>query len=126
MDQLASFSSASYQPDRLIAGELPLVSRSITLISGQDLSRGAVLGKITASGKYTLSLSAAGDGSETPDAILAEDCDASEGDATTIAYFRGDFNENQLTIGTGHDADSIREGLRAKGIWLIAATPTEA
>lgn len=116
----ASFSSESYTPDRLVAGDpTRLLSRSITLVSGQNLSRGAVLGKITASGKYTLSATGAGDGSETPDLILAEDTDASGGDAVTVAYERGDFDENEITLGSGHTADSIREGLRAKGINLV-------
>lgn len=118
----ATFDSTAYSPDNLVANNAHLlVTRSITLISGQNLERGAVLGKITASGKYTLSLSAAADGSETPDLILAEATDASSGDVVTIAYARGDFNENALTIGTAHTADSIREGLRAKGITLIPA-----
>jgi hypothetical protein len=119
----ASYTSATAPIEKLIAGNAHLLNaRSITLISGQNLVRGAVLGKITASGKYNLSLSAAVDGSQTPDLILAEDCDASGGDKPALAYSRGDFNENALTIGTAHTAASIREGLRAKGIVLIPAT----
>ncbi len=121
----ASFASSSEAPDRLIAGEFPLKTEQITLISGQDLSRGAVLGKITSGGKYNLSLSAAGDGSQTPDAILAQDTDASGADVATIAYFRGEFNDDELTVGTGHTVASIKEGLRAKGIWLVTAQPVE-
>lgn len=117
----ASFSSASYTPDRLVAGESDdLLAKSITLISGQNLARGAVLGKITASGKYTLSLAASSDGSQTPDAILAESVDASGGDKPALGYVRGDFNTSALTIGTGHTAASITEGLRGKGIALIS------
>lgn len=71
------------------------------------------------SGKYKLSASAAVDGSQTPDAILAEDCDASAGDKEALAYFRGDFNTGALTMGAGHTAASITEGLRAKGITLL-------
>ena len=57
----------TYAPDKLIAGNAHLlVGRKVTIISGQNLVRGAVLGKITASGKYNLSLSAAADGSQTP------------------------------------------------------------
>lgn len=120
----ASFTSTAYTQDKLIAGNAHLlVSRSITVISGQNLVRGAVLGKITASGKYNLSLSAAADGSQTPDLILAEDCDASGGDKTALAYSRGDFNANALTLGSAHTAASITEGLRAKGITLITAIP---
>lgn len=116
----ASFDSTAYTPKDIVGGNAHhLVSRQITLISGQNLERGAVLGKITASGKYTLSLSEAVDGSETPDLILVEDTDASAGDVVCVAYERGDFIEDNLTIGTGHTADSIREGLRSKGITLI-------
>lgn len=119
MSGSAAFSTASLQPDRLVAGDMELLARKITLISGQNLVRGAVLGKITASGKYNLSLSAAGDGSQTPDLILAEDCDASGGDKPAIAYATGIFAQEALTIGTAHTADSIREGLRGKGIHII-------
>lgn len=116
----ASFSSASFVPDRLVAGPPELVfSRKITLIAGQNLTRGAVLGKITASGKYNLSLSAAVDGSQTPDAVLAEDTDATAADVDTVAYFRGDFDETELTLGAAHTLASIREGLRGKGIFLV-------
>ena len=114
----AAFSSDSYAPDGLVVDGVPLKTLPITLNSGQNLTRGAVLGKITSGGNYTLSLSAAGDGSQTPDLILAEDADATSGDVAAIAYERGDFDQNKLTIGTGHDADSIREGLRVKGIYL--------
>lgn len=212
----ASFTSTAFTPDALVAGNSHLLlSRSITLISGQNLARGAVLGKIgigaastvfagtgngaitmdattpirpgakagaytatcitaavnggtfrvedpdgavlgdvavaatfdddikfviadgatdfvvgdkftitlaAGSGKYNLSLSAAVDGSQTPDLILAEDTNASAGDKTTVAYARGDFLESKLTIGTAHTADSIREGLRGKGVNLVKST----
>ena len=105
-------------PDKLIAGSFPRVSKSITLITGQNLVRGAVLGKITASGKYTLSLSASVDGSETPALILTKAADATAADLVTLGYQSGEFNEDALTIGTGHTADSIRDGLRDLSIYL--------
>ena len=117
----ASFSSASLTHDRLIAHAGTVVARQITLISGQNLLRGAVLGKITASSKYNLSLSAAADGSQTPDLILAEDTDASGGDKLTVAYEAGVFQGAALTLGTAHTVASIQEGLRAKGIHLVTA-----
>jgi hypothetical protein len=79
-----------------------------------------VLGKITASGKYTLSLSAAADGSNTPDLILAEDCDATSADKQAVAYSRGDFMAEKLILGAGHTVASIKEGLRVKNIILIS------
>lgn len=120
----ASFTSSSLAPDRLIARGDNIKSRKVTIITGQNLVRGAVIGKITASGKYNLSLSAAADGSQTPDLILAEDCNATAADTEAMAYERGDFNETELTLGASHTVASIREGLRGKGIGLV--TPMSA
>jgi hypothetical protein len=94
-----------------------------TIVSGQNLSTGAVLGKITASGKWTQSLSAAGDGSQTARAVLAEDCDASGGDKAAVVYLAGDFDETKLSFGTGHTAASLRESLADVGVFLHGATP---
>ena len=107
-----------YKPCNLIAGEYPRIERIITIASGSALTKGSVLGRVTASGKFSLSASDASDGSETPDAILAEDVDASAEDKQAIVYFSGEFNENALTLGTGHTVESIRAGLRSKSIFL--------
>lgn len=120
----ASFSSSSSTVENLIGGEKVVLSRSITLITGQNLVRGALLGKITASGKYNLSLSAASDGSQTPDAILAEDCDATSADKVTVAYFNGDFQSVGMTLGTAHTVASVTEGLRVKGINIVVPQVT--
>lgn len=109
-------------PDKLLAGNAHLlVGRKVTIASGQNLPRGAVLGKITASGKYILSLSAAEDGSQTPDLILAQTVDASAGDKQALAYARGDFGADGITLGTGHTLDTVTETLRGKGITLLPA-----
>jgi hypothetical protein len=120
---MASFSTGVFTPDRLVAGEDEILSRKVTILSGQNLVRGAVLGKVTASGKYVLSLSGSSDGSEVPDAILAMDTDASGGDKEAMAFFTGRFNESALTLGASHTAASIREGLRVKGIHLVSVQP---
>jgi hypothetical protein len=116
----ASFATqGTFTPDNfLIGGDSPTVSRQITLITGQNLTRGAVLGKITASGKYNLSLSAAADGSQVPVAVLAEDTDATAADKVTVAYMKAIVNENRLILGTGHTLASVREPLRDFGIYL--------
>lgn len=220
MNTRANFAtSGTYAPDYLIAGDADdLIARKIIILSGQNLTRGAVLGKITVgtiaagtvtfagtgngtctkatpaysaaaqagnysvvcvekttdsgtflvtrpdgsqdgtatvgvaytgqvkftiadgatdfsagdtftipvtvaagSGKYVLSLAAATDGSQIPDLILAEDADATSADYPALAYARGDFITQALTIGTGHTAASITEGLRTKGITLLTA-----
>lgn len=119
MTDFASFSSETQQPDNLIAGPLPIAHTKVTLIAGQNVARGAVLGKITASGKYNLSLSAAVDGSQVPDAIAAQAVDATAADAEILVYTRGDFNQDALTLGAAHTIASIREGLRDKSIHLV-------
>lgn len=111
-------SQGSYSPDNLIAGEFPRVARKVTVATGANLVAGAVLGKITASGKYILSASAAVDGSQAPDTILAEDAAAASADVEAIAYFSGEFNELALTYGAGHTASSVRDTLRDKSILL--------
>jgi hypothetical protein len=49
---------------------------------------------------------------------LAENIDASAEDKQAVVYFSGEFNENALTLGTGHTVESIRAGLRSKSIFL--------
>lgn len=117
-DPLYTKDAETFTPDDLISGETQLVTESITVITGENLVRGAVLGKITASGKYNLSLSAAIDGSEVPVAILGQDTDATAADVVSFAYIKGEFNDNAITVGTAHTVASIRDGLRSLGIFL--------
>ena len=119
----ASFGTeGTYSPDTLVAGNYELlVGRKVTVLTGQVITRGTVLGKITASGKYIKSILAAEDGSQVPDLILAEDVNATAADVTALAYARGDFSSNALTFGAGHTAVNTTEGLRAKGITLLTS-----
>lgn len=98
-----------------------LVRRTVVIASGEGvLKAGSVLGQVTANSKYRLSIEAETDGSQTVDLILAEDVDATADDVTVGAYAACICAEGGLTFGTGHDADSTRETLRAKGIYLEA------
>ncbi|WP_372396909.1 head decoration protein [Azospirillum sp. HJ39] len=116
----ASFSSQSNQPlPSLIGGDFPRVTRLVTIAGGSGvLPAGAVLGRIAASKKLTLSAAAAGDGSEAVRAILAEPVDATAADVEAIAYFTGAFTADQLTFGAGHSADSVADALRDLSIFL--------
>lgn len=118
----------TYIPDQLIAGNHKLVTDSITVLSGQVLQRGAVLGRITASGKYILALSAAADGSQSPAAIATDYIDASAGDVTGGIYLAGEFNGAALTLGAGITLASATASLRPLSIYIktsvTAADPT--
>ena len=122
---LAAFGQDStYQPDRLFAhNAAAVIAKGITLVSGQVLQRGTVLGVITANGKYTTALSASSDGSQTPTAILAEDTDATGADKNTIAYFEGTFVEGALILGTGITIAAARTALRNVGIYTDISIP---
>ncbi|MCP5136588.1 MAG: head decoration protein [Gammaproteobacteria bacterium] len=117
-DPHASSAEDTLSYSNLIAGDKDLVTAKVTIAAGAALTAGAVLGKITASGKYALSASAAGDGSETPDAILANDVDAAAADAEAVVYLEAEVNVDALSFGTGHDATSVRDALRQRGIYL--------
>jgi Bacteriophage lambda head decoration protein D len=101
-----------------------LLARKYTLISGHAVLRGTLMGVITASGKVVPSLSAAGDGSQTPFGIAAVDADSTLGPSSPPAdrqidvFVRGSFNENKVILGTAHTIASVREALRGKGIFL--------
>lgn len=114
----SSATEGTFNKDQLQAGDFPIRTSKLVLISGQNVARGAVLGKITASGKLNLSLSAAGDGSQVPHCIAAEDVDATSGDKDIVVYLSGDFNQNKLIFGTAHTIASTREGLRDLSIFL--------
>ena len=61
----------------------------ITLLQGMPYPVGSVLGRITASGKYTLSTATGSDGGETASAVLLYAVDATLADATGIVVVRG-------------------------------------
>lgn len=102
--------------DNLVLADFPITTRKELLISGQNLVRGAALGKITASGKLTLLDSGAGDGSNAAFAILVNDTDASGGDVNTSIYLTGKFNEADMLFTTGDTAAQFRDAFRALGI----------
>lgn len=102
----------------LLAGEFPRVETKVTVLSGESLVAGTVLGRVTASGKMVAVDDSLGDGAENPYAILAEDVDASAADTEGMAYLSGHFNEDALTFGDDDTADDHRDALRTLGIFL--------
>lgn len=62
---------------------------TVTLLAGTNYPVGAVLGRITASGKMKLSTATGTDGAQTAAAVMLYAVDATEGDATGIVLVRG-------------------------------------
>ena len=107
-----------YTPDNLIAGEFPRICRIVTVTGGAVLPQGAVLGRITANGFYQLSDAGNNDGSEVPDAILAEPVDATASDVQAHVYFAGEFNARALTLGAGHTLENVATEFRQRSLFL--------
>lgn len=79
---------------------------NVTIVSGQNLGAGAVLGKITSGGKYTAVDQAAVDGSEVARAILIGPCDASGGDVAAAVIARdAEVNGDCLDWGSQSSAE---------------------
>ena len=62
---------------------------TVTLLAGTAYPVGAVLGRITASGKYTLATSGGSDGAQNAAAVLLYAIDASDTDAIGVVLRRG-------------------------------------
>jgi hypothetical protein len=72
-----------------------------TLVSGQNLPAGAVLGRVASTGKYAMVNPAAGTGEQTAVAILLGATDASAGDAPcAILVGPSEVNNSDLNWGT--------------------------
>ena len=97
----------------------PPIELPCTIVSGQNLVAGTVLGKITASGKYQGYDDDAATGIEVAAAILRNDVDASAADANGVMYVHGDFNLSDLTwVDAVNDIPDGTADLYAVGIFL--------
>lgn len=113
----------AFIPDLLIGGDLKIVTHAgRTIASGSGvLKRGTVLGRITASQKYTIATAAANDGSQTPVALLVDDVDATAADELCGIYAMGEFNQNVVTLGVGMTLAAAKAALEAQNIYLKTA-----
>ena len=82
----------------------------ITLLIGTNYPSGAVLGRITASGKYTLSAATGADGAQVAVAVLLYPVNATLADAVGIVVARGPSIVSRVGLayeGTVNDAAKI-------------------
>lgn len=91
---------------------------AITVLSGEVLSAGSVLGKITASGKYVqYDDDGTDDGRRTAAAVLYADVDASAGDVAATAIVRdAEVNGEELLWKSDDEVDAGVADLAAVGI----------
>jgi hypothetical protein len=99
-----------------------VLREQLVLIAGQNLKAGTVLGKITASGKYTILAPAASDGSQTAAAILFAETNAVADTRTTMVTKHAAVNSNLLTFPGGITAPqrvTALDNLAAVDIFVI-------
>ncbi len=103
---------------QLFAGDFPRVVKPLVIASGSGLlAKGTVLGKVTASGKYSKYDNTKSDGTEVAKLILAEDADdATSADVNAIAFASGHFNSAALT---GYD---VAAGVDFEGTPIFIGT----
>lgn len=80
------------------------------------------------SGKYTVSVATATDGSQNPSALLVDQVDPSAGDVNAGLYLTGEFNQTAITFDSSWTVATLAAPLRALSIFLktvnSAADPT--
>ena len=110
---------APYDPTSLCA-DLRLRDRQIVVASGANASgavlrRGTVLGRVTATDKYVVSVKTANDGSQVPAMVLAFEIDASAADVICSGYDEGEFVGTKMTFDASWTAAALEAALRASG-----------
>lgn len=99
----------------LFADDHPPVLMPATIVSGSGkLTKGRVLGRITATSKFKPYLFSNSDGSEVARVILSRDIDATSEDVNVPVFVHGAFNKNALT---GIDATAILK-LQEFGLYI--------
>lgn len=109
-----------YDPTQMYASDYPLLAEGETIASGEDLPQGAIVGRITANGKWALCLDASTDGSEVARGIMPVAVDASAGDVIAPIWKSGHFNSEALTFGTGKTLANVRSDFDGTPLFLTA------
>ncbi len=113
----------TYTPDKLIAGNFPLVTGKVTIAAESGaLARGTILGKVTADGKYKVTDKASSDGSEVASVVLAEATDATLEVVGAPVYLSGQFNAAVVVFGGESVAADHKDQLRDVSIFLTDVT----
>jgi hypothetical protein len=99
--------------DNLFAGDFPVAKDYVTIADSQTLTRGAVLGIITANGQAKLLDTASVDGSQNFYAVLLKDVTTSGATKGAPVALTGDFNAAALSLGGATVAADVKSDMRA-------------
>lgn len=111
-----------YDPSGIIVvgSNKPYRVEVVTILSGQNLPAGRLIGKITTGGKFKSSLSASADGSQLYEktAVLLEACDASGGDKQARALITGEANLSKVSFDTGQSYANGKIDMEKAGLFF--------
>lgn len=112
---MTTLTESTHAGEFLISEEDNCYSRdAVTVVSGQNLKAGAVLGKITASGKWAAHDPAASDGSQNAAGVLFEAVDATVADKIGVVIQRvAQVNGDEILWKTGITAPQKTAGIAA-------------
>jgi len=110
--------SSLFVPDQLVSGPLQLGTDSVTSGVSGALTRGTVLGLVTATGAYIPSKNDATDGSEKPSAILVDNVDTTTTAQTGGVYLMGEFNQHHLIFDATWTIAELKAQFRPLAIFL--------
>jgi len=125
----AASSSDTYTPaDVLLAGSFPLDTSAGTLLDQNAvLPAFSLVGRITASGKLTLSAQAASDGSQVPVGVTIVEYPDTGADIPNVTFYRsGNFNFDALNLGAGWTLANLRVAVENSGVPLFFGQPATA
>ena len=100
---------------------------TVTLLAGTSYAVGAVLGRITASGKMKLSTATGTDGAQNAAAVLLYDVDATAADTTGIVGLRGPaiVSKAALVFDASVD-DAAKKAAKHAQLTAIGIVPRDA
>lgn len=111
----------TYSPDQLIAGNLKIVTDSVTITGAAPVVRGTVLGKVTTSGSYKACVATATDGSQNPCAVMADNVDATAADVNGGVYLMAELNGNALILDASLTLAAVKTAFRPLGLFVKTA-----
>ncbi len=114
---------SAYDPTGIIAagGDAKPRIEVVTILSGQNLPAGRLVGKITTGGKFKSSLAASSDGSQLYEktAVLLEPCDASGGDKAARVLVTGTVNLSKVSFDTGQTYAAGKIDMMKAGLYFV-------
>lgn len=87
---------ATYATNHLFAGDADVTTEEEVVVTGQNLAKHTVVGKVTATGKLVALNTAAVDGSQVAYGILTQAANATAADVNVAVYTAGFFNHTEL------------------------------